>query len=738
MARLNTNRLQDPLVKLHNHLKGMVSAGSSTLSVSTESIDHIVAGKELTQGASNEIGQLTASLESIFKSELQTGESPEGKKLGLTDGISSEQTVAAGIVAAALSSDATARAYQQAALRVSVEDNGGEIQVIQPSLNPAFAYSTDNVSLEAFDNRQLEGLRAYNLLYAFSAAVQDEFGELAFRTVTLTPDNAGLEVSIRRTVIMEEYRHALTGEFIRWEPRNLLDAVTDPTIIINNTTKIYPRVIIGDAKNEALFTDKAKIAPVKITANNGALIDTAPLRPGKTIDLVGISHNDKIPGQSDQTDSLDQAISVTKVYYEVETSAGKSIIAVNTAGLDTANFLKSNQGLDRQVSLDFNFRDFVVTGQTLDITGVPAVALGFLTTAPNDDKQIRLEALITGTANLQRGNIQVNSGPAEIAEVRQIDPVDGSYEVVRDEATLDALRAEFLSVTMIGYEVKASRSNLNKRQMGLLIDSIEERVRYVVPLSPPISVQTPITDTATATELAGPLNAQRLVNSINAVTKILEVRDTLRAVIPNISYGSPTDEATRIEGFARLMVRPFLFEDTVNVADILTNTASAHRTRDTMAVLVNRIRFAVARAYTESRYQPALDAVNGTPGQRPTVMIGTDPLTASYLAVEGDWRTLIGFDAKVVVSYDYRMRNKIFATFVRPGVADVDVMSFGAMAYIPELVTNAVMNYNGTTTNVTQVQNRTLHVCFLPIMIWLDVEGLEEAASLKSEFAVSL
>jgi len=56
-----------------------------------------------------------------------------------------------------------------------------------------------------------------------------------------------------------------------------------------------------------------------------------------------------------------------------------------------------------------------------------------------------------------------------------------------------------------------------------LIDSVEERVRYVVPLSPPISVQTPISGTATATEMAGPMNAQRIVNSINAVTKLLEV-----------------------------------------------------------------------------------------------------------------------------------------------------------------------------------------------------------------------
>ena len=107
--------------------------------------------------------------------------------------------------------------------------------------------------------------------------------------------------------------------------------------------------------------------------------------------------------------------------------------------------------------------------------------------------------------------------------------------------------------------------------------------------------------------------------------------------------------------------------------------------------------------------------------------------------VNGDPRILgLGFEAQVVVSYDVRMRGKIVASFVRGNVSDVDVLSFGNLAYIPELVTQAMLNFNGSTTNVTQVQNRNLHVVFLPILVWIEVEGLEQAVADRLEFPVAI
>lgn len=732
MARLKSNRNQDPLVALNQKLgQAMAANGELAASVSMESFNYVTGG-EASNIALNELDSMDASLESIF-SVAAFGQDA-ASRLGFGGEIKDSQREAVKIIVAALQNPAQ---YHRAAMNVSVESSK-DITLIEPSTNPAFGYrDTAEVSLEAFDASALSNLRGYNVLYAFSSAVQDEFGELAFRTVTLAADNAGLELSIRRTMVQEEIRHPITGEFVEWKQRNLLDAVTDTSILLNEATRIYPRVIIGDAESEANFVTKTLIAPKSILANGGAPINTAPLRAGKKLSLIGISQNDKTGGTPDQTDSLAADLRIAKAYFRVKTSSGESVIALDTSGLARNNFLKANQGKERRVDLNFDIRDLVISGQTLDIEGNPAQAFSYLTAAPLNNVEANFEVLLSGNANLMYSNIYVIGGNPEFLTARDLKE-DGTYETIVDKTTIAMITAEIEEFEFLGYDVIAHRSNINRRQVGTLVDSLEERVRYIVPISSPISLQTPITDTATAADLAAPLNAQRLTNSINAVTKILEVRDTLRAVGARVGYGSPTDPAPEIEGFARLMVRPIIYDDKLNVANVISNLNSSNRTQDLMATIVNKIRFAVTSIYTESRYQPALDAVNGTPGDRPEVMIGTDPTIASYIAVSGDWRTLIGFDARVVVSYDYRMRGKIFCTFVRPKVNDVDIMSFGAMAYVPELVTNAMIPYNGANTQVTQVQNRTLHVCTLPVMAWIEVSGLEQAASEALEYKVDM
>lgn len=738
MARLKLKgSAQNKLAELSTKLRDVVSPSSNTVAtISSESFNVVGNGVAPTATFENDYEQFTNQLKQIFTTTF-SGESADSAstKLGFGAKVTDAQIEAAGIIGLAIAGGAeTMRSYRNRALDTAVASQEG-IDVIHYSGN--YGYMDSNASLEAFDARNLDTLRGYNVLFAFASAQQDEFSETFFRTVTLNPDSAGLEVSIQRTVVMKEAIHPETGQYTGWDYKNLLDAVTDPTILQDNTTRIYPKIIVGDAKSEELFTPAADVAPYETIANGGAVIMTAPLRPGAQIPLMGIGHNDKIPGRLDQTDSLDHNITVTKLYFKVTTAAGTSVIPFDTSALMGNNFLKSQQYRDRRVNLDFDVRDLVVTGQTLDISGAPAVALGPLAAAPYDNVTIKLRASIHGDGDLQFGRITVGKAEAQIGEARHVD-ADGTYDVITDETTLDQLKAIFTSIDLVGYEVKAFRSNLNRRQLGLLIDSVTERVRYMVPLSAPISLQTPITDTATANDLAAPLNAVRLRNSINAVTKIIEVRDTLRQVVPQISYRSPTDAAPQVEGFARLMVRPALYEDKVNVADIIASTRSQDRYNDVVAVIVNKLRYGINHIYTESRYQPAADAINGTAGEKPTVVIGTDPTTAAYLMTQGDPRVVFNFEHKIVVSYDARMRGKIVASFVRPGVNDVDVLSFGVMANIPELVTNAMLNYGGSNTQVTQVQARTLHVALLPVMVWLEIEGLESAAAGRVPYAVSV
>lgn len=749
MARLNSTNGKSLLPSLNDAFNELTSPNSASLAnVSTESFSVVVDGAATAQARSwqNDFQGMVDSIRTTVRNAMvgmggtaSNEAATVAHQLGFTGEATPAQIEAASIMAMLVSRDKNAlKAYHKRALSTSVSQEEG-VTVFEAPVGGAFHYMNANTSMEAFDARNIENLRGYNVLFAFGAAIQDEYGEGFFKTVTITPDTAGFEIEVRRTVVMKESIHPQTGQWEGWDYHNLIDAYNDTTILIDDSTRIYPSLEVGNAKSEELFTLAADITPRQIPANGGAVITTNPLRPNKSIPLLGVGYNSAIPGKLDQQASIDGAPEIEKIYLKVTTAGGTSVIPVSTAGFTRNNFLKSQQGKDREMSLDFPLNDIYFSGATEDISGAPAVALAFLNAAPFEDVQVRIGTLIAGNLNLQFGNILVNGSNGRVLGGRVVNgPND--YETITDETTLDDLTAEFTSIELIGYDVKAFRANLERRQLGLLIDSIAERIRYMVPLSPPISLQRPITDTPTANDLAAPLNAVRLRNSINAVTQMLETRRMLAQVVGQINYASPTDQAPEIDGFARLMVRPILVEDTVNVADIIQNTSSHTRSLDVCAVLVNRIRWHVTNAYTESRYQVALDAYNGTPGERPTVIIGTDPTTASYLQVEGDPRLFagLGFKHKIVVTYDVRHRGKIACGFVREGQSEVDILSNGVMANIPELVTNCVLPFNGGNSEVTQVQGRTRHIPLLPIQVWIEVEGLEQSASGRTDFKVDM
>lgn len=743
----NTSQLQVARVELDAVLQRR--AGEENISVSTESMDTIIGSMGATPQTQDFIDSLVTDIDQVLKNNFSVStESFGDRSTGFgTDGeMTQAQVQAVGQVAVALSSAEAAKKYFKAATTVASLESHDNVTVINPSQNPMLGYfqpgdlpETITASLEAFDARALDGYKGLSLMMAFNAPIQNEFGEGFFKTVTLSADQAGIDLSIRRTMVYQEQRHDEKGKPLPWKQVNLLDAESDHTILSNKSTKVYPRVIVGDTVSESHFVDKALIAPRKIPATNGVIIDTAPLRTGKRIDIVGLAINEAIPGQMDDTDSLDGAMSLEKLYFKVTSKAGKtSIIPVDVRGLARSNFIFRNQGKDRRLDLNFDIQDILFNGETLDIASQPAEALDFLRAAPFAQTHVRYETLVSGNAHVQQGTIQVQGGVnPEIVEAREID-TDGRFTTIIDQTTLDTLVGEITEFELVAFDIDATLSNINRRQLGTLLDSVEETVKYIVPLSAPISVRTPITDTATQADLAGPMNAQRIVNSNNAVTKLLEVRDTLRNIKGQIDYKAPVSTSVEIEGFARLMVHPGLFDDTINVASVMRNISSHQTAKDLNAVLTNKLRYAITHLYTETRLQPFVDSINGTAGQRPSVVIGTDPTIASYLAVEGDLRTLIGFQSRVVVSYDFRMRGKIAAAFVRPEVADIDAASFGCMALIPQLVTKAVLNYNGSNTEVTQVQNRTLHICTLPILAWIEVEGLEDAASKEVDFSVSI
>lgn len=714
--------------------------------VSTESLSYVSSGqfaseqgKHVWQGDFNKVCEsIRADIKGIAALGIQA--SSEEKDLGFqNDGATEAQISAAAYIHMAVTQGKEeAIAFFGRGIDTSVESMK-DVTVIGMPTGNGFQYLAANTSLESFDARNLEKMRGINIAVAFAAAIQDEYGEAFFRTVTVTSDTAGFEIETRISVVEKEIEHPQTGQWTGWTQHNLIDAFTDPTILLDDSTKLYPQVLVGNAESEMLFVPATDIAPRSIIANGGAPIQTAPLRVGVSIPLLGVSYNEKIPGKQDQVVSIDGDVRIDKAYFKVTTTSGASIIPFNTAALDGNGFLKSAQFRDRRLALDFPFNDLYLDGETLDIMGVPAVALDFMRVGVNAEMNLRIGGLIGGELDTEWGNVLVNPAVGELRGVR-LERGENDYENVTDKATIAAIAAEITKIELIGYDVDGRRANLDRRQMGIFTNTVTERVRYQVPLHPPVSIRRPVTDTTNTSDMTSALHAVRTRNSLHAVSQMLTTRENLRQAVKHISYTSPTDRAPAIHGYGRLLVRPVLYEDVLNVADILQNNASSQRTKDVGAAIMNKIKFLVTKAYTESRYQLALNGLNGTVGERPTVVIGTDPTTAAYLQIEGDPRAFagLGFKHKIVVSYDYRHRNKIVCSFVRDNVSEIDVLSHGVMANIPELVTQIAMPYNGGFADTTQVQGRTRHIPLLPIQVWIDIEGLEQAASDRVDFKTTM
>jgi len=582
-----------------------------------------------------------------------------------------------------------------------------------------------NVSAEAYDARELEKAIPFSVIANVGAARQDEFCETLFPTVIVTPDMAGLAISVSRVMVFNELRHDLTGKAADFHRRNLLEATIDASILTNDSTKCVPVYITGNAANNASFS--AAVAASNTKQGNDTFL-TAPLAFGRDIDIIGLSQPPAIQasGVLDQTDQLDQRLTLSKLYVQVTSTAGATtdVIPFDVSRSPRAQFLKSQEGYDREMVLAFQTNNLVLRGTSKNAAGAVSPTLSYLTGA-RASWFIRLKTAVPGDANLETGNIKAHATAVTI-DSAWIDNGDNTVTQVTG-ADLTALQAEFATLSLVGWDARAYRSNLNRRNKGLQLTTVSQNELHVMPLGTPFTSTTPITATNSTTDLAAPITAVRIQASNAGVTKLLDYMDHLSSYVISTDRATPTPD---VEGIGRLLVRPFFERKPLDVTAILNTIKSQDRSADVAAAIVNKIREVVYRAYRDSGYQAALDAISAGTGERPTVVIATDPVIAKYLVVPGDTRTLsIGFDSKVVTSTDTRVYGKIFLAFVRPGQTGPDPLSFGCMGYMPELATNVQMSRNGQMSQEAMVQARFLHINTCPIGMVFDVDNLGPAVA---------
>lgn len=642
----------------------------------------------------------------------------------------------AGAVAALAAGDV--ETYFRRAIDTTVSQEG--VTVIQPE--PSGRHGTvnflDRPALESFDNQELDKHVPYSIAFNVQASRQDDFGEAFYPTTVVTPDQAGLDISIQRTLVMEEVRHQSSGKAVGWDRRNLLDAVVDYSILANNATKVVP-VVLADNSNADKFVDATLVAPREIKVDRTPVL-TAPLRMGTEIDLLGISTHQGLIGAGlmDSTDALDARIGLDKIYLTATADDGvgavTEVFPFSVSRMPRADFVKSVEGDHREMNLVFSTKDLVLDGETRTAEGAASTLLQPLF---DSNYSVRLKVNINGSVNLETAHGTVYSSPVEVVALYETDPATGNaVELPLTGPAADAVRNALGTLQMVGYSLNATRSNANLRTRGLLLNVNEYTERYTIPMGSPISVPAPVSSDRSASDLTSLVAAARIYTSNNAVTSLLNYADTLKAYVTNLPrFG---EDGLTIEGIGRFLVRPFYEELELDLTREINSITSHERSADVKALLVDAIREISYRMYRDTNYQAALDALTGSAGQRPRLVIGTDPTLANHLQVTGDTRTAgIAFDHEIVSTTDRRMRGKIVFSFVRPNAAGGDPLTFGCHGWIPELTSTVQLTRQGATVKETTVQPRSRHVNTLPVLGVINVTGMEVLRQKVDQIVIS-
>lgn len=580
------------------------------------------------------------------------------------------------------------------------------------------SFSKRSLAMEAYDEKDNRNAVVYSIAYNMQAARQDEFGEAFFPTVVVSPDNIGFAVSVRLFQVFNDFQRNISGALDNYEKKNIIRAVIDHTILKNEMTKIVP---VFRAESADKFVPVATI-PSRTIMLEGEPIVTSPLATGKRLSLLGISQTDVLlaNGIMDVTDSIDPAVVLANIYVNI----GGDILSFSTQNLPLSTFSPAAQGLARQMNLVFNSSSLLITKDTKQVDGSPLVALAPIVSG---DLIVRLNVNVTGSVNVELADTIVYGNGVDVNTVQN----SAGELLALSAAPATDVVAALAGATVIGYDLTAFRTNLNRRQRGQLIDTTVFTQMYPVPLRSPITSIRPMTNDGQtdSSDLAALIIATHIRTSNAAVGALLNAANILN------EYVDARDTAgvgPDVLGVGRFLVRPTFFKANLDVAASISSLTSHERAQDIQAVLVNQIRDFAYRMYRDSGYKAAADAQSGGMSKTPTVIIGTDPVLSRYLMVEGDLRTLgSDFDVRIVTTLDSRMSGRIamaFGVFDGSSENTPNALTFGNMAWKPELTLVLPISRGGQTSKELTVQPSFLHVVNTPIMGMIEVTNVPAVA----------
>ena len=575
-------------------------------------------------------------------------------------------------------------------------------------------------STESYDNQSLIDHLAISIGLNYKIARQGPAMEMVYRTVPLSPEQGGIDIQIPNLYVENTLQHALDGSESDFGLRRVMDSAIDYTVLNDNSTQLIPGFNQVSAAN---FVANSVIVPFEYV-NGRRTVLTSGLLVNKTINLLGIGQIDSVQrvGGADYTEALDRNIGVESVFLTL----GADTIRFDTKGLPYSRFVKTPEQGGRAMALNFPLTTLELNKDSIRYNDA-ALTGSVFGTIKNGDYKVRLKTIINGQSDVERGTVNINPGSLEVMYITnavgdKIDLTTGAGATI-----VTGLAALAISA----WWPDARLTNTNHRHLGLMLNVRNVTERLLTRQRAPFFVPYPLSENRDQTVMdwltfavGSYINNEAVGSMIGYHERLMRLTGGLRG---ELTGGDFEINSLPIEGIGRWLVNPYV--QTLDV-DLLGTTQSQEtiaNVENGIEVLVNTLRSVAFDILQRTNYENACRYMDGGEiTQKWRIALVTSKKIERFMTITGDSRTLgAGLSYQLEADVDNRLSDVMYMTIVREGEG-VDALSSGAMLLTPTLVSTISVTRNNRPGNEAVVQPRFQHYNFLPIIVKLNISGVDE------------
>lgn len=577
-------------------------------------------------------------------------------------------------------------------------------------------------STESFDNQILGKYRDLSVQLNYNIGKQMDAMELMYRTVAVSPEKGGIQIDVPNLFIQNVLERNLSGRPTDYDYRRVMDAYIDPTILNDDGVQLIPQ---HNAETSGYFVETA-LSGTWEEVQGGRRVVTGFLKTGKEVDIVAIGHLDRVDriGNPDYTDALDRSVGIGQLLMVI----GDNKLVWDVTRQPFTRYVPSTEHGARRMIMDYVSRSLTLSKDSVDQVGDELTGAWF-DIIKNNDYKVRLKVTMSGTADVEQGKVSLVPTGVSVASIYDANDelVDTTTPAVK--ALVDAIE----SATIPGWTPDARVTNSNLRHIGMLIAHRATKEILVTRTRAPFFYAFPVNEERDASPVEDLTAVVRAYTNNEGIKHMMEFHERAMrqtgGVRGMMTKGNFEDNVLTVEGIARHIVNPYIEHYKINVKDQCQSTETKYNLENGKEVILNQLRAIGFDILQNTNIENAARLLNGPDTEyEPKFALITSKEIEQFLTVKGDSRTLgAGLTYEIRSDVNQNLKGKIYLGLVRDTPAnEIDVLSNGVCLQTPTMITQVTSWRGGKNVNELLVQPRFNHYQLLPIMVRLDVEGIEE------------